>query len=249
MSIFQKKWFRIILYTLGGMIIFLLFLNFIFMPWYVSAKEVRVPKVVGLSESSARNILEDLDLNPVIGGERFDSRFPKGSIIYQRPNANSTVKEGRRIFLYISSGNPQIKVPNLKGKNFRDAKLTLERMDLQIGDTVYVESESHSGIVIDQNYEDNTLVAVGTKINLTISRGQNIGIQIPDLLGKSLSEAEKIITENKLTLGKINYQPSFSLLPNTVIDQYPSKGTAAEEGTAVDLFVTKNVSTKEEGID
>ncbi len=246
MSILQNKWFKYTLYVFGGLIVLLLFFNFVFMPWYVSADEVKVPKVLGTEKVKAMKILEDLDLEPVDGGERFDARYPKGSIIYQKPEPGKKVKEGRRVFLYVSSGTPMVKVPSLKGKAFRDAKFTLERMDLEIGDTVYVESDSPKDVIIDQEYEENSLVKVGTKISITISAGEETGIEIPDLLGKSLTEAQRIIAQNNLVVGRINYQPSFSLLPNTVIDQYPSKSTIVEEGSAVDLFVTKNVSTREE---
>jgi beta-lactam-binding protein with PASTA domain len=42
-----------------------------------------------------------------------------------------------------------------------------------------------------------------------------------------------------LTIGKINYQPSSTLLPNTILDQYPSGGNLLSPGDVVDLFVTK----------
>lgn len=240
---FQKK----LLIVIGGLIILLILFNYLLMPWYVSAAEVSVPKVVGLNEQAAKGILEQSDLEPVIGGERFDERYPKGSVIFQKPNAGSVVKEGRRIFLFVSSGIPLIKVPSLKGKVLRDARMTLERMDLVLGDTSFVESEYPTNVIIDQEYYEGTEVKKGTHINVTLSAGVNAGlITIPDLLGKSLSQAEKLITENKLTIGRINYQPSFSLLPNTVIDQYPGEGNLVEEGAAVDLFVTKNVDTPDE---
>lgn len=243
---FEARFVKISLVVLSIIILLVIILNYVIMPWYVSADEITVPKVIGMSEQEARRILEDYELEPVHGGESFNENYPEGSIIYQKPGPGSVVKEGRRIFLFVSSGVPTIKVPQLIGKAYRDAKLTLERMDLSLGDTNYVESEYPKDFIIDQEYTESTPVAVGTAINVTLSAGQEKGIQIPDLLGKSLSDAEKIILENKLTVGRINYQPSFSLLPNTVIDQYPSKDSQVEEGTSVDLFVTKNVNTPEE---
>ncbi|MCK7523076.1 MAG: PASTA domain-containing protein [Ignavibacteriales bacterium] len=53
-------------------------------------------------------------------------------------------------------------------------------------------------------------------------------------------EAGKVLADSSLKVGKLNYQISFSLLPNTVIDQYPSKGNKLNPGDAVDLFVTKS---------
>jgi serine/threonine-protein kinase len=216
------------------------------MPWYVSAKEIKVPKVIGLSEAEAKKILEDNDLEPMRGGESYNENYPEGSIAHQKPDPGSVVKVGRRIFLFVSSGVPTIKAPSLIGKALRDAKLTLERMDLELGETTYVKSEQPRDIIVDQGFAVNTPIKSGTHVNVTLSAGHERGVIIPDLLGKSLSEAEKILADNKLMVGRINYQPSFSLLPNTVIDQYPSKGTQVQDSTSIDLFVTKNVSTPEE---
>ncbi|MGE5497491.1 MAG: PASTA domain-containing protein [Syntrophothermus sp.] len=232
--------------ALASIAVIIIIFNIIIMPWYVSGSEIAVPNVKGLSEEKAKELLEDKDLEPVNAGERYDDKSPKGTVIFQRPAAGAVVKENRRIFLFISSGVPFIKVPELKGKYLRDAQLTLERMDLMIGDTNYIRSESPKGIIVDQQVASGSEIKKGSRINVTLSAGAVEGIVVPDLLGKSLSEAEKILTDSKLVPGKINYQPSFSLLPNTVIDQYPSKDNTVPEGTAVDLFVTKNVSTPNE---
>ncbi|MCX6149844.1 MAG: PASTA domain-containing protein [Ignavibacteriales bacterium] len=234
-------------YTFGGLFLFILLFNYLLMPWYVSGREVVVPKVIGLSEEVAKNKLSDDDLDFVRAGERYDEKYPKGTVIFQKPLAGAKVKEGRRIFLFISSGVPFVKVPSLTGKMLRDAKLTLERMDLTLGDTSMVESDLPKLTVIEQQYYTGREVKKGTKVNLTLSGGKVEGlISVPDLLGKSLAQSEKTILDNKLSLGRINYQPSFSLLPNTVIDQYPSKDTFVKEGTSIDLFVTKDVETPEE---
>jgi len=57
---------------------------------------------------------------------------------------------------------------------------------------------------------------------------------------------EPTVKDLSRQVGKINYQPSFSLLPNTVLDQYPSKGNKANKGDQVDLFVTKSVESKDQ---
>ncbi len=59
------------------------------------------------------------------------------------------------------------------------------------------------------------------------------------MIGKSLTEATRIISDSTLTLGKVNYQISSTLLPNTVLDQYPAPGNKLNSGNTVDLFITK----------
>jgi beta-lactam-binding protein with PASTA domain len=246
-KLLEKINYKKIALIIGIIVAVILLFDLIIMPWYVSADEVTVPKVLGLNQEAAIDKLSENNLDAIIAGERYDEKYPKGTVIFQKPLVGSVVKEGRRIFLFVSSGVPMVKVPSLKGRLLRDAKLTLERMDLALGDTTMVESEEPKLTVLEQGYYSGREVKRGTRVSLTLSAGKETGlISVPDVIGKTLSQAEKILVENKLTLGRLNYQPSFSLLPNTIIDQYPSKDTFVKEGTSIDLFVTKDVDTPKE---
>ncbi len=246
-NLLAKINYKKILLYLGIFIVALLIFDYLLMPWYVSADEVQVPKVLGLNQEEAIQKLSDDNLDAIIAGERFDEKYPKGTVIFQKPLYGSIVKEGRRIFLFVSSGVPMVKVPDLRGKQLRDAKLTLEKMELILGDTSMVESDDEKLTVLEQNYYPGREVKRGTRVSLTLSAGKQVGlIAVPDVIGKTLSQAEKILLDNKLAVGRLNYQPSFSLLPNTVIDQYPSRDTFVKQGTSIDLFVTKDVDTPKE---
>lgn len=219
---------------------FVWFMNAVVMPWYVSSPEKKVPKVIGLMENVAVQTLKDSDMVPVISDTTYDEQFPRGTIIYQRPNANETVKVGRRIYLFISGGEPVVSVPLLKGKSLRDARFALERLGLNLGKVDSISSDNPKDMIFDQQFAEGTPLKKGDSVGVSLSLGTGIGsILVPNLIGKSLFEAEQILADSSLKVGKINYQPSFSLLPNTVLDQYPSKGNKLNPGDAVDLFVTK----------
>lgn len=210
------------------------------MPLYVHSAEVKIPKVIGLNQNQAIELLEQQGLEPIVGGTSFAENVPQGSVIVQKPNFGEVVKKGRRIYLYLSGGEPTVKVPPITGKSVRDAKFALERMGLKLGKVNEIASDSPRDIIISQEFPVGVSIKKGASISVSVSAGTVQGnITVPDLIGKSLTEAEKIITDSTLKVGKINYQPSFSLLPNTIIDQYPSKGNKLNAGGTVDLFVTK----------
>jgi len=239
-NILQKPFIKKLLLFLAAVIVIILVFDYFIFPWYVSSPEITVPEVKGLSEEEAIEKLEDANLEPVVGDTTYDVKFAKGTIILQKPAAGEIVKEGRRIYLFISGGEPLVMVPNLKGKSIRDAKFSLERIGLKLGRIEEVPSDNPKDMIFDQEYAEGTRLKKGSLVGIYISVGEGEGsVEVPDLVGKSLSEAEKILTENSLTIGKINYQRSFSLLPNTVLDQYPSKGNKVNPGDRVDLFVTK----------
>jgi beta-lactam-binding protein with PASTA domain len=243
----QKPIVKKILWILFALLVVVLLIDNIILPWYVSSPIEKVPDVVGKEGTEAIEILESRDLEPIIGDTTYDEKFPRGSIIFQRPGAGETVKEGRRVYLFVSGGEPVVHVPALTGKSIRDAKFSLERLGLKLGNVDQEPSGYPKDMIYDQQYAEGTPIKKGESVNVTISMGQvqSGSIEIPDLIGKSLTEAEKILADSSLKVGKINYQPSFSLLPNTILDQYPSKGNKANPGDAIDLFVTKTVNENE----
>ena len=215
-------------------------MNNIVLPWYVSSPERAVPNVVGIDITQAEKILDDSDLVTIVADTTFDESVPKGHVILQKPNAGEKVKVGRRIYLFISGGEPIISVPDLRGKSIRDAKFALERLGLSLGQVEDAPSNNPKDMIFDQQFAPGTELQRGASVGVTMSVGNGEGLlTVPDLIGKSLVEAEKILADSSMNIGKINYQRSYSLLPNTVVDQYPSKGSKVNPGTKIDLFVTK----------
>ncbi len=243
----QKPVVKKILWILFALFAIVLLMDNVILPWYVSSPIEKVPDVVGKTEVDAVKQLETQDLEPIVGDTTFDEKFPKGSIIFQRPRAGETVKEGRRVYLFVSGGEPVVHVPQLTGKSVRDARFSLERLGLKLGDVDQEPSGYPKDMIYDQQFAEGTPVKKGETVDVTVSLGQvqTGSIEIPDLIGKSLTEAEKILADSSLKVGKINYQPSFSLLPNTILDQYPSKGNKVNPGDKVDLFVTKTANENE----
>ena len=65
-------------------------------------------------------------------------------------------------------------------------------------------------------------------------------IRVPNLLGKSLFEAETLLKSNSLKLGSKTYIHSLSLLPNTVVDQQPSESALIKVGDSVNVVLTQS---------
>jgi len=241
----MKKIFKKLLITLVVLVIvfaaILLLLDNVIMPSIVDKPVVTVPDFVGMKKDSAIKILDSLNLVPVLEGPRYSNQFPKDYVIFQKPHKNVPVKINRRIYLAISGGDPLIKAPGFMGKTLRDAKITIESLGLKLGKISEVRTEFPANTIVDQDPKPGKNISKGTKINLEVSIGPSVGkIRVPDLIGKSLSEVKKILRDNSLYLGKVSYQKSLNLLPNTIIAQYPSKGKLVDIGESIDVFVTKS---------
>lgn len=230
---------KILFSILGLVILIIIFDNFI-MPWYVSSPETTVPNVIGMQVPEAEKLLENGGFEPVVKDTSYGLQVPVGAVFLQKPDAGSVVKEGRSVYLFVSGGDKIISVPQLKGKSILDAKFALERLGLKLGRVERIPSSQPEDMIFDQQYAEGTKLKQGDFVGVTVSAGRGGGnIIVPDLIGKSLTEARKILADSSLIIGKINYQPSSTLLPNTILDQYPSSGNTLNPGNAVDLFVTK----------
>lgn len=246
-NIIKSKSTKKLLLVLVTFLLLFFVCNNVFLPWYVNkGGVVTIPKLVGLQQEEAIKLLDSLGLEPRDGGSRTDYRYPVGVVVFQNPAENVIVKKGRRVYLTLSGGEPEVVVPNLKGKSLRDAKFTLDRSGLKLGETEYLPSDEFpENTVVDQSIQMGSKVKKNSFVSIIVSQGKIIDrVEVPNLVGKSYNEAEKVLGEFGLKIGQIEYQPSTNLLPNTIIEQYPRPGELVAWGDKINLFVTKIGSKK-----
>jgi len=228
--------------------LFILF-NYILLPAYVRhGGTLTVPDVSGMLFDSARTVLDGGGLQTIQAETRPDPDHPPGTVINQNPQGGAVVKHGRRVYLTISGGEAQVAVPSLRGRSTRDAKFALERFGLKLGGINYATSDRFpENTIMEQSISPDSRVSRGTVVSVTVSSGRELRqIEVPQLAGKSTTEAEKLLMNARLKVGNITFQSSFDLLPNTVVDQFPRAGEMVNEDQAVDLFVVKAGKPAEE---
>lgn len=231
---------RRFLITTGSILGLFLLLNYVVLPAYVNhGSRVTVPSVVGMELEEAKQTLEGAGLRVVLGETRPDPAFAPGLIIQQIPAAQAVVKEGRRVYVTLSGGELKVPVPSLRGRSLRDARFALERFGLKLGSVSYDTSDTFpENTIIYQSASADTRVSKGSAVNIVVSRGRVLThALVPLLVGKTLGEAQQLLSDVGLKVGNITYQQSFELVPNTVVDQYPRQGEPALAGQTVDLFV------------
>lgn len=241
-KILLSKTLRPIYWIFGALTVSLFIVDTFVMPYYVNkGGTLIVPKVVGIKEEQAKRILDSLHLEPRRGEVRQDPSYPEGYVILQNPEAEQVVKSGRRVYLTISGGEQDVIVPSLRGRSIRDAKFALDRAALKQGAIQYqVSIELPEGTIITQDIPAGSKVKKNTYISVIVSAGESIdSIYIPSLIGKTFSEAQKILRDRGLRTGNITFQINEELLPNTVIDQLPRENEVVTTQKDVDLFISQ----------
>ena len=244
-KLLKSRFVRRLLYFFAIIFVIYLLLDKYLLPWYVDSPETVVSDVVGMVDTNAIELLRNSGFEPLVIDTTYGESYPAGIIFLQKPAEGKIVKVGRKIYLFVSGGEHVVSVPLLIGKTMLDAKFALERIGLKLGRVTQLPSDKPKDMIFDQQYAEGTTLKKGQTVNIYVSAGRSGGsIIVPDLIGKSLSQAQSILADNSLSIGKINFQTSQTLLPNTVLDQYPSSGNKLNPGEKVDLFVTKSAESE-----
>ncbi len=241
-DLFRSKMTRVVLWCAGGLLFVVLLLDNVILPWYVNhGGTLVVPDVVGMPEAEAFRLLDSLNLEPRKGDVHPDKDYPEGYVVAQNPVSPQIVKPRRRVYLTISGGEQLAVVPELKGRSLRDTKFALDRSGLKLGTVLrQISKEFPEGTIISQDVVSGAKVKHGSYIGVTESTGQSMdSLVVPNIVGKTLVDAQKILVQKGFKTGNITYQSNADLLPNTVIGQLPRAGDIASFGKPIDLFVAQ----------
>jgi len=128
-------------------------------------------------------------------------------------------------------------VPNIVGLDLEEATDSLKRGDLRIekiGEKY--DPNQPAGTVVFQIPDADSQVKKNRIVKVTVSRGGETTI-VPDLVGKSLREAELKLDEWSLRLGDITYDSTGRVGPNCVIATFPQAGSKVPSGMIINLVV------------
>ncbi len=141
---------------------------------------------------------------------------------------------------YFLLANKSInQMPNVIGQPVASATQTLSSDGLVMGTTKQISSSQPSGTVVATSPLPGAKITKGQIVNLKVSFGHTFTIlQIPNVTGKSLSDAEAILNKAKLTskIAQTTVAPAGST-PNTVLTQTPAAGTTGQTGDTVTLTI------------
>ena len=244
---YRSRIAKIIGWAIGSLFALVIILDKFILPWYVNrGGTLPVPDVIGMPEANAIRVLDSLQLEPRMGEVRPDKEYPEGFVVAQNPMPAQIVKPNRRVYLTISGGEQLAIVPELKGRSIRDTKFALERSGLKLGTVLReISKEFPEGTIISQDVLAGAKVKRGSYIRVTQSAGQTMdSLVVPTVVGKTLTEAQKVLTQKGFKVGSITFQINADLLPNTVIDQLPRMNEVVSYGKSIDLFIAQAPENK-----
>ncbi|UUV18498.1 PASTA domain-containing protein [Fusobacteria bacterium ZRK30] len=194
------------------------------------------PNLKGLTVEEAK-VLVGSEFKLVDMGEHY-SELKKGEIYSQLPVPPKHIKKGRPIKIWISKGMDTVILPDLKGKNMQDARVILSDMGIKVDRISHTMEGYMNNRVIGTDPSEGSSVSRGSSVSLLINVSQIKNIRMPDILGFSLGEGEKILRQKKLVVGDIKKVYRNDFPEDTIIDiSYPA-GKDVLAGSVINITVT-----------
>ena len=247
-QVLTSRYLYIILFsiTIFGALTLLL-LDKVIMPVYTNYNEgVTVPDVTRVSLDEAEELLTSYGLRFEVADRRANTAFPANYVIDQTPSASVIVKPNRKIYLTVNSEfKPQVEIPNVVNLSLRNAQIQLQNYGLEVGSISYASSR-FKNVVLSQSIPEGTVVEKGMTVDLVVSDGLGDTIvQIPEIIGLRLPDAQLQLRQSGLRVGEIRFQPSRDVVPNTVLD-YSPRVTQIVEGETLNLIISERFEAVEE---
>ena len=212
---------------------------------------VELPNLVGKSYEEAAELLANNEQYQFLklkkGEETYSEDQEEGIILSQNPIAGSTVKSNATVTVAVSLGIREINMIDVIGMNYTEAANKLSTLFMQnkivnvVIEPKYELSETvPMNEVIRTEPELGTPIRSGDTVRVIVSSGESEQPSVmPDLIGKKLVDAIKLLTDNKIPFDQVIEEYDDEAPVGTVIGQSISKESVVREGETVDLIVSK----------
>ena len=202
------------------------------------AERIELPNFVGQNYESIVNDSSYRDLYNFTVTYSIDPEVSEGVIISQDPEAGRSlmiVPEGIDVTLTVSTGVRQTTVPDVLNDPYSEATVTLQNAGFKV-ETQYAASDTVTeGYVIST---DPAPGEQGSTIFVTISSGPvERTVSMPNLVGRTESEAKSILNSNNLAYADTTYIES-DQEEGTVIRQSIDAYEEVPEHTRIYLWVS-----------
>jgi eukaryotic-like serine/threonine-protein kinase len=211
----------------------------------VTREGVVVPDLVSKDLVVALELSNKHGLSLKVADRVFSTTSPSGHIVAQDPRAGSWLRPEAIIRVVVSKGIGELSIPAVHGVFWRDAKSTLERYGLQVGEIFRVHSDRISrDTVAAQTPPAASRIMKGGTVTLLVSDGPwPVSYIMPDLRGQPQSVANEIAASAGLRVERVRYLDRPEARAGSVVTQQPSAGQRVMAGQGVELVLAKREST------
>ncbi|MGH3371580.1 MAG: PASTA domain-containing protein, partial [Nocardioidaceae bacterium] len=196
-------------------------------------EERSVPSLLNMTRTQAEQALSDNDLELGDVERQASTDVPKNRIISQDPEPGEFLALGGSVDVIISTGSPEVVVPDVLGDDKDEARAELEGERLRVK-MVRRDSDAPVDEVIDMDPRPATRVAIDTLVTVYYSDGPE---EVPSVVGMKEAEARRAIERAGFNVD-VEYDTETRAEKGIVLEQSPDAGSVESEGSTVRLVVS-----------
>ncbi len=201
--------------------------------------KVEVPAVSGLTLDEARSALASagLEVKPV---EEVSDITDINHVISTVPAPGTKVDEGSVVEVKVSVKGDEVIVPDVMGYTEAQATSVLEDEGFTVVKLREFSDDVEKDLVMTQTPVGLSSLKRGETVTLTISLGEeSVSLQMPDLTGKSETDAKDILTALGLQCRSVTEDYSETVEAGKVCSQSYTANSSIKKGTQIDIVLSK----------
>ncbi|MEU0545183.1 Stk1 family PASTA domain-containing Ser/Thr kinase [Nocardia sp. NPDC005978] len=206
--------------------------------WLGMGRYEAVPSIAGLDTQRAVAAIEAAGFQAETKQKASDI-IPVGNVVGTDPPAGSKLTKGSTVAVLVSNGKPR--VPEVAaGADVNTVNQAIKDAGLTPVDAGEVGSAAAKGTVAKVDPAPGTILPAGANVKVFRSKG-SLPVKLPDLSGKSETDARAVLEKAGLTVGGIRNEFHPKIKSGEVISTDPAAGSTVESGSAVTLILNNGI--------
>lgn len=241
-AVSKKKW---PIFLGGGMIALMLLVGILLVATNIfSPKKIDIPDLKNTPLEEGIQQLKALGFE--IGEQREvnDDEIDEGFLVGTDPEAGKSRVKGTEIDLLVSIGAGEIDVNDYTGKSYSQIEKAIKSIGFSNIKIVEQYANTEVGTIIAQQpIAGEKVVAKKTELVLTISKGKNL-IAVTNIKGYTQSALTEYEKSSGFHVKVVEEQFSEDIPAGSVISQSPAAGKQLEEGSTIEVVLSKGPPEK-----
>lgn len=204
-----------------------------------STTDVEVPNLIGLNFTDVNKDKTTYNFKWDVVNT-YDKDKPLDIILSQDPEPSAKkIKEGSTISIVVNSEETTINLPNVDGRLKDEAVQKIKAANLVPEVLMVLDNQTAEGYVKQTYPLAGSKITIGSSVKIYVSKkAGEAKIEVPNLVGMTLSEAQTKLSEAGLNYNGYTYMES-TVTKDKVVAQNPLRGAKVDKGTNVAVILSE----------
>ncbi len=204
----------------------------------LGVSDVEMPDLRNYTKNDAIIELNKINLKNKIT-HAYSPTVARGLVISQQYKEGTFLERNTVVQLVISLGPVQYEIIDYTGKTYEEVEAVLTEHELICSPRFIYDSEVPIGGIVKTEPEIGEILSSGATVVVYISRGAEYdSVQVPSIEGRTVEEADALLSQSGLTLGNISYANSENVAEGIILTQSHLTNSSVPLGTKVDITVS-----------